>query len=119
MVLHSDFLEGHVPVVKLVLDADGWVEGNGHIQKLKRSVGQKFEYKAFGKFIGHLYSEGPVRAVGGSDCSRNVAFRIDVFEDDIMSEAHLLLSFTESVQGYLAMLISNCFFSDSARARSI
>lgn len=47
LVAHADLLEGKISVVKLVPDQDRGIEGDGHIYKLKGTIGHQLEHQTF------------------------------------------------------------------------
>lgn len=72
LISHADLLEGKISVVELVPDEDGGIEGDGHIDELKGTVGHELEHQAFRELLRDLYGECAIGASGGLDGARDV-----------------------------------------------
>jgi hypothetical protein len=95
LISHSYLLEGEETIIELIADEDWWIERYGHVQKLKGSEWQQFKYQTLWQFFRYLDSECSVGSCGRFDCSRNVWFWIDMFEDNVLTKTDFLLHVTE------------------------
>lgn len=46
LISHADLLKGKISVIKLVSDEDRRIEGDGHINELKRTIRHELKHKA-------------------------------------------------------------------------
>ena len=119
IVCHSDFFKSQKSIIEFITDDDRRLERDRHVSELKRSVRHQFKYQTIWQFLADLHSKSSIWSRRWLDCTRDVCVWIQMLEDDSCSETDLFLQMTAWWHKYLAMLRSNWYFSDYARARKM